>query len=271
MPTRPRRPLPSRRIVAAAAGGRRAGAVGPAEVAERLVERAVAAFGRLDALVHQRRHPARQGALEDVRRGLRRGARRAPARHVHLRARGRARMRAQGEAGGRIVVVGSPAGQRGNFGQTNYSAAKAAHRRMVRTWAMECGPRRHHRQRGGPGRSDRDDRDDAGVRAACRGLPSATGRRSRPGCAPVEGFGTPDDAAGLVVYLASAASAAVTGQAIGIGGDKLSLWTHPTEAAAAYRAGGWSADDIALAWRTSVGAAEQTVGIRRRRNPEETA
>ena len=46
-------------------------------------------------------------------------------------------MRAQGE-GGRIVVVGSPAGQRGNVGQTNYSAAKAAIVGMVRTWAMEC-------------------------------------------------------------------------------------------------------------------------------------
>ena len=33
-------------------------------------------------------------------------------------------MREQGE-GGRIIVVGSPAGQFGNFGQTNYAAAKA--------------------------------------------------------------------------------------------------------------------------------------------------
>jgi len=72
------------------------------------------------------------------------------------------------------------------------------------------------------------------------------------------------------VYLASAASASVSGQAIGIGGDKLSMWTHPTETAAAYRAGGWSADDIALAWRTSVGAAEQTVGIPAPQDPEET-
>ena len=34
------------------------------------------------------------------------------------------RMREQGE-GGSLILVGSPAGQRGNFGQTNYSAAKA--------------------------------------------------------------------------------------------------------------------------------------------------
>ena len=46
------------------------------------------------------------------------------------------RFREQGE-GGRIICVGSPAGQRGNFGQTNYAAAKAGIVGMVRTWAME--------------------------------------------------------------------------------------------------------------------------------------
>ena len=33
-------------------------------------------------------------------------------------------MREQGD-GGRIILISSPAGQRGNFGQTNYAAAKA--------------------------------------------------------------------------------------------------------------------------------------------------
>src|SRR4029079_5570495 len=46
------------------------------------------------------------------------------------------RFREQGE-GGRIVVVGSPAGQYGNFGQTNYAAAKAGVVAFARTWAME--------------------------------------------------------------------------------------------------------------------------------------
>ena len=45
-------------------------------------------------------------------------------------------MREQGE-GGRIIVVGSPAGQLGNFGQTNYAAAKAGIAAFARTWAME--------------------------------------------------------------------------------------------------------------------------------------
>ena len=45
-------------------------------------------------------------------------------------------MREQGD-GGRIIVVGSPAGQYGNFGQTNYAAAKAGIVAFARTWAME--------------------------------------------------------------------------------------------------------------------------------------
>lgn len=38
---------------------------------------------------------------------------------------------------GRIITIGSPTGQRGNFGQTNYAAAKAGIVGMVRTWALE--------------------------------------------------------------------------------------------------------------------------------------
>ena len=78
------------------------------------------------------------------------------------------RMREQGE-GGRLILVGSPAGQRGNFGQTNYAAAKAGIAAMVRTWSMELGRGGHHRQRDRAGRRDRDDRDHPGVRPVHRG------------------------------------------------------------------------------------------------------
>jgi 3-oxoacyl-[acyl-carrier protein] reductase len=63
-----------------------------------------------------------------------------------------------------------------------------------------------------------------------------------------EGLGTVEDVAGLVVYLACDASAEVTGQAVGIGGDKLALWSHPKEKTVAYADGGWTADAIAAAW-----------------------
>ena len=54
------------------------------------------------------------------------------------------------------------------------------------------------------------------------------------------GFGTSDDVAGLVAYLASDAAAGVTGQAIGVGGDRMQLWSHPEPVVTAYREGGWT-------------------------------
>jgi 3-oxoacyl-[acyl-carrier protein] reductase len=63
------------------------------------------------------------------------------------------------------------------------------------------------------------------------------------------------------VFLASDASAGVTGQAIGIGGDRLALWSHPQEKATAFADGGWTADAIAESWATGVGAEPETYGI----------
>jgi 3-oxoacyl-[acyl-carrier protein] reductase len=75
------------------------------------------------------------------------------------------------------------------------------------------------------------------------------------------GFGTPEDAAGLVAFLASDAAKDITGQAVGIGGDRLALWSHPSEVVVEFADGtGWSADAIAQAWPAQFAAAQQTVG-----------
>ena len=74
-------------------------------------------------------------------------------------------------------------------------------------------------------------------------------------------FGTADDVAPLVVFLASDAAAGVTGQCIGIGGDRLSLWSHPDEIRSAFRDGGWDADAIADAYCATVGEIPQSYGI----------
>jgi NAD(P)-dependent dehydrogenase (short-subunit alcohol dehydrogenase family) len=235
------------------------GAVGPSAVADRLVERAVTEFGRLDALV------TNAGVLRDRMLWRMSDDEFDTVVDVHLRGtftcvRAAVRhLREQGD-GGRIIVVGSPAGQRGNVGQTNYSAAKAAIVGMARTWSMECAR--------------------AGITVNAVIPVAATAMTATmPAFAehveawqqdgtPLpdwlragEGFGTPADAAGLVVYLASAESAGVTGQAIGIGGDKLSLWAHPEETTVSYRDGGWSADAIATTWATTHGKNPQSVGI----------
>ncbi|MFI6699898.1 SDR family NAD(P)-dependent oxidoreductase [Streptomyces sp. NPDC050509] len=234
-------------------------AVGTDEAARALVDRAVDTFGRLDVMV------TNAGVLRDRVLWKMSDDDFDTVQHVHLRgtftcARAAAiRMREQGE-GGRIVVAGSPAGQRGNFGQTNYAAAKAGIAAMVRTWAMELAK--------------------AGITANAVVPNAATEMtKSIPLFAPyIEAyeqdgtpfpdtlrkglaFGTAEDCAGLVVFLASDASAGVTGQCVGIGGDKLSLWSHPQEVSAAYTEGGWSAERIAAVWPTSVGGRPETYGI----------
>ena len=73
------------------------------------------------------------------------------------------------------------------------------------------------------------------------------------------GFGTSDDVAGLIAYLASDAAAGVTGQAIGIGGDRLQLWSHPEAVATAYHDGGWSDEALEAEFADAVGAL-QSVG-----------
>lgn len=234
-------------------------AVGTTQAADALVNRAVAEFGRLDVMV------TNAGVLRDRVLWKMSDDDFDTVQQVHLRgtftcARAAAiRMREQGE-GGRIIVAGSPAGQRGNFGQTNYAAAKAGIAAMVRTWAMELAK--------------------AGITANAV-VPNAATEMTRtmPLFAPYieayENDGTPfpdalrkglafgvaEDCAGLVVFLASEAAKEVTGQCVGIGGDKLSLWSHPQEISAAYADGGWSADAIAAAWPVSVGQRPESYGI----------
>ena len=125
----------------AGAGGRviaEVCAVGSAEAADQLVSGAVSAFGRLDIMC------TNAGILRDRVLWNMSDDDFDAVIEIHLRgtftcARAAAiDMREQG-AGGRIVV-GSSAGQRGNFGQTNYAAAKAGIAAYARTWAMELAP-----------------------------------------------------------------------------------------------------------------------------------
>ncbi len=65
-----------------------------------------------------------------------------------------------------------------------------------------------------------------------------------------------------LAFLASDAAAGITGQAIGVGGDRLSLWSHPEQVVATYRDGGWDADAIAEVWPSIFAPTEQSVGER---------
>ncbi|HJQ46991.1 MAG TPA: SDR family oxidoreductase [Amycolatopsis sp.] len=216
------------------------GAVGGAETADALVRRAVDEFGRLDVMV------TNAGALRDKTLRNTTDEDFDLVVNSHLRGTftcGRAavqQFRAQGE-GGRLILVGSPAGQRASFGQTAYSASKGAIVAVMRTWAVE------HAKIGVtvnaivptaltrmvatiPGLGELVEKVEAG-----EPVPEAVRRK---------GLGSPDDVAPVIVYLASKESELITGQAIAAGGDRIALWTHPAVADEQFHSGGWTAQDV---------------------------
>ena len=168
------------------------------------------------------------------------------------------RMREQGQ-GGRIIVVGSPAGQFGNFGQTNYGAAKAGVVGFVRTWAQELARASITVNAIVP----------TAWTAMVATIPIykplvgrvAAGEPLPPAVRREHAIGLPEDCAGLVVFLASDGAAGITGQAIGVGGDRLCLYTHPAEIVTELRDGGWDAEAVAGVWQARFAEHLQPYGI----------
>ncbi|MGO1770515.1 MAG: SDR family NAD(P)-dependent oxidoreductase [Microbacterium sp.] len=242
------------------AGGRATAVVapvGPSETADQLVAAALETYGRLDALV------ANAGVLRDRVLWKMSDDDFDLVVGTHLRGSftcGRAAaiaMKEQGE-GGRIILIGSPAGQLGSFGQTNYASVKAGLVAMARTWSLELAR--------------------AGITANAV-IPTALSPMTATIPAYTElyerfvagepiphefrhdhALGSPEDVAPLIVWLASEASKDVTGQAIGIGGDRLTLYAHPRSLDTAYHDGGWSPEAIDDAWRDAFASQAQPSG-----------
>jgi len=222
-----------------AAGGRAVAVVAPVgttEVAQQLVGAAVENFGRLDILV------TNAGVLRDKSLLKMTDEDFDAVINVHLRgtftcAREAFAYFKDNGVAGRIIAIGSPTGQRGNFGQTNYAAAKAGIVGMVRTWALEM-------KRAGVTANAVIP---VAATAMTRTVPyfaKAVEAEDRGEAMPdffrkELGFGTADDVSGLIAFLASDGAAGITGQAIGAGGDRLQLWSHPEAIESAYHDGGW--------------------------------
>jgi 3-oxoacyl-[acyl-carrier protein] reductase len=109
---------------------------------------------------------------------------------------------------GRIITITSIAGLAGNAGQTNYAASKAGMVGFTKALAKELAPRGITVNAVAPGFIDTD---------MTRTLPEAQ-RQALLQQIPVGHFGTPEDVAACVLFLASEAARYITGEVLQVSG-----------------------------------------------------
>ncbi|MQG76021.1 MAG: 3-oxoacyl-[acyl-carrier-protein] reductase [SAR202 cluster bacterium] len=109
---------------------------------------------------------------------------------------------------GRVINIGSVVGLRGNAGQANYAAAKAGMVGFTQSIAKEVGSRNITVNCVAPGYVETDIVED---------LPKEL-KQAIMDRVPIGRFGTPEEIAGMVGFLASDAASYVTGQAIAVDG-----------------------------------------------------
>jgi NAD(P)-dependent dehydrogenase (short-subunit alcohol dehydrogenase family) len=147
------------------------------------------------------------------------------------------------EAGyGRIVNITSSAGLRGNFGQTNYGAAKAAIMGMTFVWALELG------------------RYGITVNAvAPAGLTRMTENLFGGAEAPPDQ--NPALNAPLVAFLASEGASYVNGQVLGRTGFAYTIFQTPRQVAEMWNGDGWTPAGVAEHFHEVLGQHLQPVGM----------
>ncbi len=109
---------------------------------------------------------------------------------------------------GSIIFIGSVIGETGNAGQSLYAASKSALEGLVRSLAQELAPRNIRVNLVTPGFIESD---------MTKELPEAT-KADIFSKIPLARFGTPEDVAHTVGFLASKQAAYITGQSIAING-----------------------------------------------------
>jgi NAD(P)-dependent dehydrogenase (short-subunit alcohol dehydrogenase family) len=143
---------------------------------------------------------------------------------------------------GRIVNITSSAGLRGNFGQSNYGAAKAAIMGMTFVWAIELGKYGITVNAMAP----------AGFTRMTEGL--YQGAEPPPDQDPALN-------APLIAFLASEQASYVNGQVLGRTGFGYTLFQTPRQIAAMWKDGGWTPAEVAEQFHNVLGQHLQPVGM----------
>ena len=203
-------------------GGRAAGLaapIGSTHAAEQCVDHAVSQFGRLDIMC------ANAGILRDKVLWNMTDDDFDQVIDTHLRgtftcARAAVRhFRQQGE-GGRLILLSSLAGQRGNFGQTNYAAAKAGVIALVKSVAQEIGTSGVTLNVVSPGATNtplRIARENS-LLAQMGEEKYARRQKSVLKMYPTGRIGEPDDIGAAILFLASDRASWITGQVLSVNG-----------------------------------------------------
>jgi NAD(P)-dependent dehydrogenase (short-subunit alcohol dehydrogenase family) len=194
--------------------------------AENIIKTAVGKFGRIDVLVNNagivRDRSIAKMSEEDFDAVL----------GVHLKGSfncGRHAIPIMREQGyGRIINITSSAGLRGNFGQSNYGAAKAGIMGLTLVWAIELGKYGITVNAMAP----------AGLTRMVGTIPGMEGKEPPPEM-------NPELNGPMVAFLASDKAAHVNGQIFGRRGFGFTIFQQPRPIAMMYKPGGLSASEIA--------------------------
>lgn len=194
--------------------------------AEAIVRCAVDSFGRVDILVNNagivRDRSIAKMTEEDFDTVI----------AVHLKGTfncGRHALPLMKEQGfGRVINITSSAGLRGNFGQSNYGAAKAGIMGLTRVWAVEMEGRGVTVNAMAP----------AGITRMTGNIPGLDATNPPPEM-------NPELNGPLVAFLASDAAADVTGQVFGRRGYGYTLFQQPRPIAMLFKDGPMTAAEIA--------------------------
>jgi len=145
---------------------------------------------------------------------------------------------------GRIINITSSAGLRGNFGQTNYGAAKAGLMGMTFVWALELGRYGITVNAMAP----------AGATRMTANLYEQADYEPPPTLDPALN-------APLIAYLASEEAGHVNGQVLGRTDYAFTLFQTPRQIAWMWRDGGWDAAGVAENFDKTLGQHLQPVGM----------